>query len=320
MKNPMNMIFGLCLSLTVGGSSVYAAPSTNFWDDAEDQQHFDAADAIVGSWSGGEVRDTFIDGIPDTPGGGLYAILVSRGAAWPVVGTATEQAVLTGTVHFEWDMYVDDRQTTNNTALAADSFLLNQDHPFGHPLNGTFPYLRVRRLDGVNAFLDEVSQGTNLAPVMINSWHHYELDYTVGAPNTLVLTVDGGTNIPIAEPFGFEGLTGDLISEVKGLMFRPPGSPDQIGEAYVDNVLLVIDNPPLKEEAATAMDVANTRALVFGTLLGIRYGLESSTDLIAGPWTQVGGWTVVGTGGDVNIFDPSPPDADTERHYRVNIP
>ena len=82
-------------------------------------------------------------------------------------------------------------------------------------------------------------------------------------------------------------------------------------------ITMVVSYFVMKEEAATAVDVANTRALVFDTVQGFRYGQQSATDLVAGPWTAVGAWTLVGTGSAVNVFDPSPPDPDTERHYRI---
>jgi hypothetical protein len=215
-------------------------------------------------------------------------------------------------------MYVADRADTN-TSLAADSFLLRKDYGgSGHPLIRTFPYLRVKRPDGVNAVIHEQGIETNLAPVTVEAWHHYELDYTVGVANSLVLTLDGGTPIPISEPFGFDQITGDVIEEVTGFMFRPPGTPAQVSEYYVDNVLLVIDNPPLKEEAATAVSVADTRACAIDTLTGIKYGLQTTTDLVNDPWVTIPGWSVVGTGGTVYCFDPSPP-IDTERHYRIVV-
>ena len=282
MKKCMHVVFGLCLLLTAGGALVYAEPTTNFWDDMESEVSDSPPVANIGTWSGGQVRDNFVDGIPDTPGGGLNALLISRTVAWPAIGTPTEQAVLTGTVHFEFDMYVANRGT-NDAAIAADFFLLNQDYTgAGHPLNNAFPYTRVQRPDGVNAGVYEMAIGTNLAPVTIEEWHHYELDYTVGATNSLVFTLDAGTPVAVPEPFGFDGLTGDSIDEVIGLMFRPPGNPADSSEYYVDNVLLVIDNPPLKEEPAIAMDIANTRAFAFESLVGIRYGLESTADLVGG--------------------------------------
>jgi len=319
MKKYMHIGFGLSLLLSAGMAPAYAVLSTNFWDDMESENHFDSPNANIGSWLGGEVRDTFLDGLTaDAPGGSEKSLLVSRDISDSARGTPTEQAVLTATVHFEWDMYVADHGT-NSTALIADSVLLRKDYGGGHPLALTFPWLRVERTNGVDAFVNERGINTNLAPVTVEAWHHYELDYTVGVANSLVLTIDGGTPIPIPEPFGFDQITGDVIEEVTGFMFRPPGTPDQVSESYVDNLLLVIDNPPLKEEATTPVSVADTRSCTIeDTLVGLRYGLQCTADVVSDPWETIPGWSAVGTGGTIHVFDPSPL-TDTEKHYRIIV-
>jgi hypothetical protein len=330
MKKYLHIIFGLGLLLTAGGSLVYAAPSTNFWDDAESEVHFNTPVANVGNWSGGEVRDTFIDIIPDTPGGGQKAILVSRDVGWPLVGTATEQAVLTATVTFEFDMYV----VGQGAGTSADFMMLNQDYPAGHPLDGTAPHITVTdtasypTLDVKNFWNDSPTWHADpLGPtVSADAWHHYELDYVVGDVNSLFIAVDGSTPTNVPPPWGWlaygdpgsDPNARNVLEEITGLMFRP-GDDATNSAYYVDNVLLVIDNPPLKVEPATAVAIEDTRVFVFETLLGIRYGLESTADLLAGPWTPVGGLTVLGTGGAVTSFDPRPPGADTE-YYRIIVP
>ena len=332
MKECMHAVFALGLWLTAGRALVYATPATNFWDDMESEAHFDPPAANIGAWSGGQVRDTFLDDIDDNPfsPGDEKALLVSRAVGWPAIGSSTEQAVLTATVHFEFDMYV----VGQGAGTTADFLLLNQDYPAGHPLDGVAPHITVTdtasypALDVKNMWND--SPNWHLDPlgptVSADAWHQYELDYVIGDVNSMFLTVDGGTPTNVPPPWGWLAYgdpDGDpnarnVLEEITGLMFRP-GDVDTMSKYYVDNVLLVIDNPPLKQESATAIDIANTRAFAFESLLGITYRLESTPDLVAGPWSPVAGWTIVGTGGTLYTFDPSPPDPGTDRHYRIAV-
>ena len=73
---------------------------------------------------------------------------------------------------------------------------------------------------------------------------------------------------------------------------------------------------PMRELRLQTLRATDGLTLRLDTLPGQNYGLESSDDLGAHPWTPVAGYeSIQGTGGSVNLTLPM--GTDRKRYYRI---
>ncbi len=208
--------------------------------------------ADVGNWdtgNSGRVRNTSTTGgaVPANPLGGTRFLEISRSVGWPAYGVATVSAVDGDAVHFEYDMYV--RDVGSAGSRNADAFLVEASYPGGHPLNGTFPWIRVEDSTGPTT-VSALTNGGGTREVLstnvdLNEWHHYELDYIIGRATTMFLTLDGGTPINLHKPWGRGDYDEITATEVKGILFRPADVVGNGVQFYVDNVVLDIYDAPM---------------------------------------------------------------------------
>ena len=108
--------------------------------------------------------------------------------------------------------------------------------------------------------------------------------------------------------------------EYEGKGYWVPKAPDDLDTYYTagDGGLIGWDVYLVKVEPVTAMPMEDTSAFAFESQPGMGYGLETTSDLVAGTWTPAV-WTVHGAGGTVYCFDPTPPST-TQKHYRIVAP
>lgn len=76
-------------------------------------------------------------------------------------------------------------------------------------------------------------------------------------------------------------------------------------------VLLDDEGPPFTE-----ISVSDTSALQFDTVDNVRYGVESSTNMVSGDWVDLG-YEIIGDGGPGLAFDPA--GIDSNKDYRIVV-
>lgn len=106
---------------------------------------------------------------------------ISRGVSWPSHGDLIADVATVGDViTFTYDMYVVPSGLPAGW-LNADTLMVDSNYLGGHPINHTFPYLRVTDGSGSPELISlDNNSGIVIDSTTTGAWHSYEVNYTFG--------------------------------------------------------------------------------------------------------------------------------------------
>ena len=312
-----------------------------FDDDFESVTTFAPPNPAVGSWAATpNTVDGFFLGIPDNPFadvGDVNIVKLQRGLGNLAVAAYTATTGNFDTVHAEFDMYMDESTgagLTNFTAFGMmhDLRMLN----CGRNDCGWFPNIDVRESGGMNSAWNDLGIWTNSAALgsrpAVDTWQHYEFDYTVGVTTSLVMTVTDGvstTNVfNLPPPWGWDAFGQDVDDppgareaavQMVGLAWYNNG-PDATSLTYIDEVLIEFQNGVTQFTSnVVSAPLDDASALSFDSADNLEYGLEYTEDVTGSNDWIAAEWTVPGDDGILYLFDPNDPTGAVEKTYRIRI-